>query len=165
MTDSASIRLLIQRAAAAFALAIAAAPSLRGQTSPSPRDSASSSSPKVAVVIFAEATAGEVSFKAQPRLHVQLKGELDSIHVLDRRNLPSPVVKGTTYRDVHVAVEIFGRVNAECIARTLTGAGAAGDCASLELRGASPMTRPPGTSSSKDSTMKSTVERVPPSRN
>src|ERR1044072_6779699 len=85
---------------------------------PAPRDSTSGQ--RVAVVIFAEASAKEVSFKSQPQLHVRLSGGLDSVHVLDRRNLPSPVVTGTTYRDVHIAVELFGRVNAERIARTLT---------------------------------------------
>jgi hypothetical protein len=116
---------------------------LAGQATPPARDTQ-----KVAVVIFAEATAGEVSFKAQPQLHVRLSGGLDSVHVLDRRNLPSPVVTGTTYRDVHIAVELFGRVTAECIARTLKGA-AAEDCASLELRGTSGASRPPTDSTSR----------------
>jgi hypothetical protein len=99
------------------------------------RDSSKvASQQKVAVVIFAEASAGQVSFRAQPKLEVKLTGDLDSVHVLDRRNLPTPVVAGTTYRDVYVAVEIFGRLNADCIAKTLTG-GARLDCASLEMKG------------------------------
>lgn len=103
---------------------------------------------RVAVVVFAEASAGSVTFNGQPQMHVRLLGGLDSVHVLDRHNLPTPVVSGTTYRDVHVAVEIFGRVNADCIARTLTGQrdAASPACVSLELNGArapSDSTRPP----------------------
>jgi hypothetical protein len=100
----------------------------------------------VSVVIFAEASAKEVTFASQPQLHVRLMGGLDSMHVLERRNLPSPVVTGTTYRDVYVAVQIFGRVNAECITQNLTVSGPKRDCASLELRGTSGA-RPPADSS------------------
>ena len=109
---------------------------------------ATDTSNRVAVVVFAEATAGSVTFRGQPQLQVRLLGGLDSIHVLDRHNLPNPVVSGTTYRDVHVAVEIFGRVNADCIARTLAGQRepAVPACVSLELNGTrspSDSTRPP----------------------
>src|SRR6185436_12011122 len=111
---------------------------------------------RVAVRIFAEASAREVKFSAQPELRVRLAGGLDSIHVIERRNLPSPIVMGTTYRDVYVAVEIFGRVNADCIARQL-GARPRNDttsvrtvtssnCASLEVRGA---TTPPAADSGR----------------
>jgi hypothetical protein len=167
MTERSSIRLLLQCAAMTAALGFAAGRSASAQASGAPRDTTSARQTpggQVAVVIFAEATAGEVSFRSQPRLHVRLSGGLDSVHVLDRRNLPSPVVTGTTYRDVHVAVEIFGRVNAECIARTLTG-GAAADCASLELKGTSASPRPPGASSSTDSTTRPTPPDGRPPRN
>jgi hypothetical protein len=117
---------------------------------------ASASSGPVDVVIYAAASAREVRFATQPDLHVRLCGGLDSIHVIERRNLPSPVVAGTTYRDVYVAVQIFGRLNAECIARTFTvrttatdssrAAATQPDCASLELRGTAPGTRPPADS-------------------
>lgn len=131
-TERSRMRLLLQLCAASGGLSVAATRALTAQAVP-PRDSTAGKQ-QVAVVIFAEATAGAVTFASQPQLHVTLKGGLDSLHVLDRRNLPSPVVTGRTYRDVHVAVEIFGRVNADCIARTLTGQ-PANDCASLELRG------------------------------
>ncbi len=127
-----------------------------------PAPDSAASRQQVAVVIFAEASAKEVSFKAQPELHVRLSGGLDSVHVLDRRNLPSPVVSGTTYRDVHIAVELFGRVTAECIARTLTQ-GARGDCASLELRGTSGASSPP--SSRPDSTARPKPNPARPPRN
>jgi hypothetical protein len=123
----------------------------------------STSRQQVAVVIFAAASAGEVSFKRQPQLHVRLSGGLDSVHVLDRRNLPSPVVAGTTYRNVYIAVELFGRLNADCIARTLTG-GAATDCASLELHGTSTPPRSPGTPPPTDSSTTSTSSRARPPR-
>jgi hypothetical protein len=99
------------------------------------RDSAAT--PRVSVVLFAEASAREVTFATQPQLHVRLLGALDSVHVLERRNLPSPIVAGRTYKDVYVAVEIFGRVNADCITKNITGNGPKLDCASLEVRGAS----------------------------
>jgi hypothetical protein len=150
----------------AAAIAILAPPRATAAQTPAPRDSTASRQ-QVAVVIFAEASAKEVSFKSQPQLHVRLSGGLDSVHVLDRRNLPSPVVKGTTYRDVHIAVELFGRVNAECIARTLTQ-GERGDCASLELRGTSgASSRPPSASASSvrsDSTSRSSSTTARPPR-
>jgi len=114
------------------------------------------------VVIFAEASAKEVSFKAQPQLHVRLSGGLDSVHVLDRTNLPSPVVSGRTYRDVHIAVELFGRVNADCIARTLTQ-GARDNCASLEVRGTSGASSRPRSRS--DSTARPNSNPARPPRN
>jgi hypothetical protein len=96
-----------------------------------------------AVVILAAVSAREVHFNKQPTLHVRLCGDLDSVHVLDRRNLPSPVVTGTTYQNVYIAVEIFGRMNADCIAKQLTNRGAAFDCAALDVRGATTTSRPP----------------------
>ena len=43
----------------------------------------------------------------------------DTLRVIQRDNLPSPVVAGTTYRNVYVAVELIGRMNAECLADRL----------------------------------------------
>jgi len=72
--------------------------------------------------LFAAVSAKEVRFAAQPRIRVRLcNGALDSLHVLERRNLPSPVQVGTTYRDVYVAVEILGHLNALCLNGLLTG--------------------------------------------
>lgn len=128
--------------AAALALAAVAASSSSAGGQAARRDS-SAAGEKVAVVIYAEASAREVRFEKQPTVRVRLDGALDSVHVVERRNLPSPVVAGTTYRNVFVAVEIFGRLNAECIANSLTG-GAKLDCAALELRGTA---RPPSDTS------------------
>ena len=63
---------------------------------------------------------------------------MDSVRVVERRNLPDAVVPGTTYRDVYIAVEIVGRLNADCIARSITGDHRApaqtGACAALTTR-------------------------------
>src|SRR5881394_3757365 len=95
-----------------------------------------------AVVLFAEASAREVRFAAQPRIVVHLCGAVtDSVHVIERRNLPERVQPGVTYRDVYIAVEIIGHLDAECLARRIgvapdaTGAApASADCASLGIR-------------------------------
>jgi hypothetical protein len=58
--------------------------------------------------------------------------------VVQRDNLPSPIVPGTTYRNVYIAVELLGRINAECLAEKI-GVGnnarptppSAGSCAFL----------------------------------
>jgi len=60
--------------------------------------------------------ADEVRFAKQPHVRVRLCWGGDTLRVVQRDNLPSPVVAGTTYRDVYVAVELVGRVNAECLA-------------------------------------------------
>jgi hypothetical protein len=74
-----------------------------------------------AVVIRAEVSAREVTFVKQPSLRVILaNGTVDSIRVIERRNLPDPVQPGVTYRDVYVAVEILGRLNAECLSARIT---------------------------------------------
>jgi hypothetical protein len=99
----------------------------------------------VAIRLIASVSADEVRFERSPIVCVKLSGDaqLDSVHVLARRNLATPVVSGTTYRDVYVAVEILGRLNADCIAARITGtrpSGAGSDttsaarCASLGVR-------------------------------
>ena len=63
--------------------------------------------------------ADEVRFAKQPHLRVRLCWGGDTLRVVQRDNLPSPVVPGTTYRNVYVAVEIIGRVNAECLSNAI----------------------------------------------
>jgi hypothetical protein len=98
--------------------------------------------------ILASVTADEVRFVGSPRICVRLTGDarLDSVRVLARRNLASPVVSNTTYRNVYVAVEILGRLKAECLASRITGAGAdstaAARCASLGVQDAAGGGRP-----------------------
>ncbi len=51
---------------------------------------------------------------------------LGHVHrVVERRNLPRPVQPGVTYRDVFVAVEILGHLNARCLLAGLLGADSA----------------------------------------
>jgi hypothetical protein len=57
-----------------------------------------------------------VRFASQPHVRVRLCWGGDTVRVVQRDNLPSPVVPGTTYRNVYIAVELLGRVNAECLA-------------------------------------------------
>ncbi len=120
-----------------------------------PRDTTS-----VGVIIYATVSAREMRFAQQPEVTVRLSGGLDSVHVLERRNLPSPVAVGATYHDVYVSVEIFGRVTAQCIAASLRRSGIGADvsrlttaatdtaCATLELRGSTPRLPPPPRDSS-----------------
>jgi hypothetical protein len=66
--------------------------------------------------------------------------------VIERRNLPDPVQPGVTYRDVFIAVEILGHLNAECLASRIAGqTGRRPDaCAALQLRDtAGAIRRPP----------------------
>jgi hypothetical protein len=67
------------------------------------------------IILCASVSAREVRFATQPQISVRLSGALgDSVHVLERRNLPRPVGAGTTYRDVFVAVEILGHLAQSC---------------------------------------------------
>jgi hypothetical protein len=68
------------------------------------------------VILLVGVHADEVKFAAQPHVRVRLCWGGDTLRVVQRDNLPSPVVPGTTYRNVYVAVELIGRVNAECLA-------------------------------------------------
>ena len=110
----------------------------RGGTDSSGRRTVPDTMRPAAVVLFAAASAREVTFAKEPEIRVRLCGGLDSIRVVERRNLPDPVVVSRTYRDVYVAVEIFGRINADCIVASLTSAaadsaGRRNACASLEI--------------------------------
>jgi hypothetical protein len=91
------------------------------------------------IILRASVSAREVAFRTQPHVAIRLcGGTLDSIRVVERRNLPTPVVAGTTYRDVYVAIEILGHLTGSCIANGLTGGRAAspasGLCAALGIR-------------------------------
>jgi hypothetical protein len=75
------------------------------------------------VMLLVGVHADEVRFAKQPHLRVRLCWGGDTLRVVQRTNLPSPIVPGTTYRNVYVAVELIGRVNAECLAERI-GVGA-----------------------------------------
>jgi hypothetical protein len=71
------------------------------------------------VMLLVGVHADEVRFASQPHLRVRLCWGGDTLRVVQRDNLPSPIVPGTTYRNVYVAVELIGRINAECLADRL----------------------------------------------
>lgn len=71
------------------------------------------------VMLLVGVHADEVRFASTPRLRVRLCWGGDTLRVVQRDNLPSPVVPGTTYRNVFIAVELIGRINAECLANRI----------------------------------------------
>jgi hypothetical protein len=76
------------------------------------------------VLLLVGVHADEVRFGSQPRVRVRLCWGGDTVRVVQRDNLPSPVVPGTTYRNVYIAVELLGRINAECLAERIGVGGA-----------------------------------------
>jgi hypothetical protein len=113
------------------------------------RDSAQTFA-RSAVILRASVSAREVRFASAPHVTVRMcGGTLDSVRVLERRNLPSPVVAGTTYRDVFVSIELLGHLTADCIASGLTGASVTGGrsvpCASIGIRDSASVRTPPTT--------------------
>jgi hypothetical protein len=74
------------------------------------------------IVLWAGVHADQVRFASQPHIRVRLCWGGDTLRVVQRTNIPSPVVAGTTYRNVYVAVELVGRLNGECLANAI-GAG------------------------------------------
>lgn len=73
------------------------------------------------IVLLASVHADQVRFASKPDIRVRLCWGGDSLRVVERTNLPSPVVAGTTYRDVFINLEILGHVNAACLASKITG--------------------------------------------
>ena len=79
------------------------------------------------IILRASVQADQVRFASQPRVRVRLCWGGDTLRVVQRENLPSPVVAGTIYRNVYVAVELLAHLNAECVADLIgVGSGAAG---------------------------------------
>jgi hypothetical protein len=91
--------------------------------------------------------ADEVRFAKQPHLRVRLCWGGDTLRVVQRDNLPSPIVPGTTYRNVYIAVELMGRVNAECLADKI----GVGNNASQRSQPANATAAAPGTTTSASS--------------
>src|ERR671928_4165 len=67
--------------------------------------------------------ADQLTFAKQPNVRVRLCWGGDTLRVVQRTNLPSPVVAGTTYRNVYVAGELIGGLKAECLSNAI-GVGA-----------------------------------------
>ncbi|MFL5593852.1 MAG: hypothetical protein ACJ78M_03230 [Gemmatimonadaceae bacterium] len=76
------------------------------------------------VLLLVGVHADQVRFGSQPHVRARLCWGGDTLRVIQRDNLPSPVVPGTTYRNVFIAVELIGRVNAECLADRIGVGGA-----------------------------------------
>jgi hypothetical protein len=112
-------------------------------------DSARGDTAGAVVVIRASVTADEVTFRTQPRASARVAGCAGpAVRVLERRNLPERVEPGTTYRDVHIAVEIVGRVEAACLAALAGDGGLAavlggGACGGTDRVDATRGTAPP----------------------
>ena len=107
---------------------------------------ASDTTRRPTIILCAGVGAREVHFATQPDIDVRLSGALgDSVRVLERRNLPKPVVAGTTYRDIYIAVEIVGHLTDDCrqqaAADTARAAARSSLCASV-LRADSARGRP-----------------------
>jgi hypothetical protein len=107
---------------------------------------ASDTTRRPTLILCAGVGAREVHFAKQPDIDVRLSGALgDSVRVLERRNLPKPVVAGTTYRDIYIAVEIVGHLTDDCrqqaAADTARAAARSSLCASI-LRADSVRGRP-----------------------
>jgi hypothetical protein len=73
------------------------------------------------IVLLASVHADQVKFASKPDIRVRLCWGGDSVRVIERTNLPSPVVPGTTYRNVFINLEILGHVNAACLASKISG--------------------------------------------
>src|SRR5256714_7728914 len=71
------------------------------------------------IMLLVGVHADQVRFGSQPHVRARLCWGGDTLRVVQRDNLPSPVVAGTTYRNVYIAVELIGRVNAECLANQI----------------------------------------------
>src|SRR6476469_8187967 len=78
---------------------------------------AGTTNPTVHLIVGVQAD--KVTFAKQPQVRVRLCWGGDTLRVVQRTNLPSPVVAGTTYRNVYVAVELIGRLNGQCLSNAI----------------------------------------------
>jgi hypothetical protein len=105
---------------------------------------ASNGQGKPDVVLLVAFSADEIRFNSAPSAAIRLCWGGDSLHVLERRNLPSPVMAGTTYRNVYIAAELRAYLNPECLSRAFGGSAPASSntadpgCAALGLTTAAP---------------------------
>jgi hypothetical protein len=118
---------------------------VRGNTATASSGTPQSGAPDI--LLEAAVQANEVRFAAQPQVRVRLCWGGDTLRVVQRTNIPSPVVAGTTYRNVFVAVELLGNLNAACLTERIaagresasvaaTDSASPGSCAFLGLTGA-----------------------------
>lgn len=69
------------------------------------------------VILFVSFSADQLRFNSQPNAAIRFCWGGDSLRVVERRNLPSPVVAGTSYKDVYIAAELRMYLSPECLAR------------------------------------------------
>jgi hypothetical protein len=106
------------------------------------------------IVLLVGFSADELTFHSQPRASIRLCWGSDSLHIIERRNLPSPVVAGTTYRNVYIAAELRAYLNPECMVQRLgvgsPSAAADSSCATIGITTPSraPVRPPSGTTPS-----------------
>src|SRR5215211_2809325 len=89
-----------------IAVALAAAAPARAQNPPCVIGAGEDTVPRRPDVrLYARVRIAELRFASTPRVRLPLHGcaPLDTVRVLEQRNLPSPVEPGVTYRDVEVA--------------------------------------------------------------
>lgn len=83
--------------------------------------------------LTASAEIREIRFESTPRIRIYLPGcPGNAVRTTERRNLPSPVEPGVTYRDVSAGVEISSYLQVTC--NVPDGAGAIPGAAARELR-------------------------------
>ncbi len=78
------------------------------------------------IILLASVQADQIRFASKPDIRLRLCWGGDSLRVIERTNLPSPVVAGTTYRNVFINLEILGHANASCILARTAGVSCAG---------------------------------------
>jgi hypothetical protein len=133
-------QLTVTQGSACPAPALAAGDSISRDNTPARDTTARASSPngQPDVVLLVAFSADELRFNSQPNARIRFCWGGDSLHVVERRNLPSPVVAGTTYRNVFIAAELRAYLNAECLSQRLglsptTGSARSESCAGLGL--------------------------------
>jgi hypothetical protein len=94
-----------------------ATPSARSDSASFGTGGARTGNPTVHLLVGVQAD--QVTFAKQPNVRVRLCWGGDTLRVVQRTNLPSPVVAGTTYRNVYVAVELIGRLNGQCLSNAI----------------------------------------------
>lgn len=106
-------------------------PTARAPDAPRGCAPAAPDSTQVDVLIRASAHIDRLTFTSPPDARVTVDGcdEGDRWRVVERRNLPDPVVVGETYRDVYVAAEFRARVDVRCLLAPADAAEPAGGCA------------------------------------
>ena len=164
LAGSAGAQLSVTQTAGCPAPAVTAVPGRGDSETTATRDSASRASVANGApdaVLLVAFSADELRFNTQPNARIRFCWGGDSLHIVERRNLPSPVVAGTIYRNVFIAAELRAYLNAECLSQRLGLTASSTDkpgnsaCAALGLNTSSALAPP---KSARDTT---SVSREP----